>query len=366
MALRLAQRADNQVFFASGTIAGMRIRKTLGTKNRAEAKERLREVEQEILFGTGTGLLPRRPLGPGNRTIREVAREYLASRSTSSSPGVKAYIKRIEKRIGHIPVRSFRQPQWEAYVAQYLHKCKDSTVKREGRQLGALINFAHRLGYCDAVRLALPPEGEPENIVIEDDEFEAARAWLEEHRPEFLRPLLFLRYTGARPIEVRRLRRHDVELIPPTAPAAASETEAGEHTAGVTPSVHGYVTLRWMKGHKRKMKSRRVPLHPIAAEAIGLPAWACKGDAPVFINEHTGLQWTERRMGIVWAEAREATGIRKELGLYSIRHAFATQLGRAGVPIRTIAALIGHADLKDTMRYVSSSSADQEAAVLML
>jgi integrase len=49
--------------------------------------------------------------------------------------------------------------------------------------------------------------------------------------------------------------------------------------------------------------------------------------------------------------------------LYDLRHTFATRLADAGVPITTIAALLGHSGLRMVMRYVHPSAESKKAAM---
>lgn len=58
----------------------------------------------------------------------------------------------------------------------------------------------------------------------------------------------------------------------------------------------------------------------------------------------------------------EATG--QQFVLYDLRHTFATRMAEAGMPLATLAAILGHSNLRSIMKYVHPSEADQHAAML--
>ena len=55
--------------------------------------------------------------------------------------------------------------------------------------------------------------------------------------------------------------------------------------------------------------------------------------------------------------ARKLSGIRSELTPHSLRHTFASWLAISGQPLRTIQELLGHADIRMTIRYSHLSPA---------
>jgi integrase len=48
---------------------------------------------------------------------------------------------------------------------------------------------------------------------------------------------------------------------------------------------------------------------------------------------------------------------------HSLRHTFGTECAARGVPLPTIKELMGHVDIKTTMRYVTVSDAQKDAAI---
>ncbi len=56
-----------------------------------------------------------------------------------------------------------------------------------------------------------------------------------------------------------------------------------------------------------------------------------------------------------FAVAKVLVGLRDERTLYSIRHTFASWLAMKGQAIRTIQELLGHKDLRMTLRYADLS-----------
>jgi site-specific recombinase XerD len=48
---------------------------------------------------------------------------------------------------------------------------------------------------------------------------------------------------------------------------------------------------------------------------------------------------------------------------HSLRHSFGTELAGRGVPLPTIMELMGHGDIQTTMRYVTVTGAQMDAAI---
>jgi integrase len=86
------------------------------------------------------------------------------------------------------------------------------------------------------------------------------------------------------------------------------------------------------------------------------------GAAPVFTRPD-GSPFPIREVQRAFSVAKRLSGARKELTPHSIRHTFASWLAIAGTPLRTIQELLGHADIRMTIRYAHLSPAHLRDAV---
>jgi integrase/recombinase XerC len=105
-------------------------------------------------------------------------------------------------------------------------------------------------------------------------------------------------------------------------------------------------------------KERIVPFGKVAKETLEAYAseqrknWnsACKGEAPVFLNNR-GERITTRSVARIVEKHLRETGIAVKMGPHGLRHTFATHLLNSGADLRVIQEMLGHASLSTTQRY---------------
>lgn len=80
----------------------------------------------------------------------------------------------------------------------------------------------------------------------------------------------------------------------------------------------------------------------------------------LFPGGKKGSHLTERSVQRVFKRACRKAGIKKEVGIHSLRHSFATHLLERGTDLRYIQKLLGHKNLKTTERYTHVSKKNLE------
>ena len=106
------------------------------------------------------------------------------------------------------------------------------------------------------------------------------------------------------------------------------------------------------KGGKRRL----VPLGPAAVEALGAylgrvrPLWTRPGEAAVFLT-HRRRPMTRQGFWKLLKRHAAAAGIERPVSPHTLRHSFATHLLLGGADLRSVQAMLGHADLGTTQIY---------------
>ena len=78
----------------------------------------------------------------------------------------------------------------------------------------------------------------------------------------------------------------------------------------------------------------------------------------LFAGQNIGEPYSTRSMQLVLAAAKEKAGIIKEGSVHALRHSFATHLLDKGTDVTLIMKLLGHNDIKTTLRYLHVTNRD--------
>lgn len=190
------------IAYATGTVAGKRIRKSLGTRDK-EAAEELRAQYEARLW-------KRHTYGEAAvRTFEEAALSYM------QQGGEARYLPPIIKYMRGRTVGSIKPAEIRAMALTLYPKHLPSTRNRQAViPARAVINHAHDLGWCGAIRVKQFDVPKSRKNKPVDREWmlafmaEADRSGL----PHLSACLLFMQQTGARVSEAIRLMGEHVDL----------------------------------------------------------------------------------------------------------------------------------------------------------
>lgn len=78
----------------------------------------------------------------------------------------------------------------------------------------------------------------------------------------------------------------------------------------------------------------------------------------LFEGQHENVHLSERSIQLVLQRAKQKAGIRQEGSMHMLRHSFATHLLDKGIDVVFIQKLLGHHDIKTTLRYLHVTNKD--------
>jgi len=104
-------------------------------------------------------------------------------------------------------------------------------------------------------------------------------------------------------------------------------------------------------------KDRYVTLSPVLLDILRayIKIYKPKPITYLFESERTGTAYPTRTIQRIFQLAKEKAGIKKEVGIHSLRHSFATHLLEKGTDIKYIKEILGHFDIRTTERYLHVS-----------
>lgn len=233
-------------------------------------------------------------------------------------------------------LRDVTRPSIDAYIAQKrLAKLSTKSVANHISVLSSIFEFASVRGWFDqnpAKGIKLPKVTAAALSYLDAEEAErflgAVREQDGKHADVFLTALR----TGMRQGELLALRWGDLRF-----------TDDGcEDLITVQHSLHAGEL-----GPTKSGKVRHVPMHPDVRAAL-LPRRGRHND--FVFSRADGSPLTGNILKHPTRRAAEAID-RPDVHFHSLRHSFASQLVMNGAPLQAVQGLLGHADIKMTLRY---------------
>lgn len=304
-----------------------------------EAESSARKRNEELKLRSWTRRTP--IIGPA---FTELVNEYLQARSSIlQSSTLENMLYKLNgiilPEIGNIPAIRIDHRQLDKYVAKRLKTAKRTTVHRELSDIHAILSWGCRRGFLSFNPAAGYEKPKRDDSVIIPPSRTEILALLRVS-PLHLKQAICLSYfTGLRPgrAELFSLSWEDVDL------------EAG--------------TIIIRSASKGGQKYRIVPLHRELASL--LKEWQGQTN-----NTGTIIRYKNKKISSIKTSfklAKKKAGITRRLTLYSLRHAFVSELLRHGADLKSVSETVGHSRPDTTLRiYQHTDSAMRRSAVDLL
>lgn len=270
----------------------------------------------------------------------------------------------IKPAVGHMKLKDVKDVHLQRILNGQagMSQSHVEKIRRVLREMFSRARKSRLIAYDPAEDLELPASHAGTHRSLTDEERAVLLKVAETHHAGLY--ILTLLYTGMRPGEAAALNWADVDF---------KNSMIHIHAAVESGSSH-------VKGPKTASGVRDIPIHaallPRLQEAKGAPF------DPVFTGEsggrlNSGNQYRlwrsfKRAMDIamgaeVYRNQIMESKIAPDLTPYCLRHTFATDCARAGVPLETVRWLLGHADISTTANiYQHRDDATLRAGIALL
>jgi integrase len=288
-----------------------------------------KKIRLDIAKGEYLGIIESKKL-----LFEELCEEYLqfskANKTPQSHRRDQTSIKNLLSVFKGRLIAKISAYDVEYYMNKRRDKVTPATVNRELSCIKHMFNKAVQWGYLVTNPLRMVNKyKEPPGRVRYLSELEIRR--LLQHCTEHIKPIIIMAlHTGMRKGEILSLKWSDIDM----------------HNRTITI---------------RKTKNNEVRILPInnALYRILKVMWQQLDNQYVFSNTE-GKPYSDIKVG--FRAALRRAGI-KDFRFHDLRHTFASRLVMAGVDIRTVQVLLGHKDIRVTMRYSHLSDQNLRRAV---
>jgi integrase len=336
--------------------------KTVHTSSKREAERQLAEFIVEAGMGAHDVT---------SATLADLSLRWLSLVAEPNfSPSTLAEYRRlIDKevlpRLGATKVRGLRGADLDSlYAALRKRGLSPASVHHVHSMLRAILNQGVKWGWLplNPARNATPPRVERHDLEIPDPD--DLLLLIGQADPDLATFLRLAAVTGARRGELCALRWADVDFVNGTLTISRSVvgkrndglsvkgTKTGSHrTIALDPD-----TVDALARHRDRWDERAA-----AADAVLVD------DAYLFSPDVAGRRpWRPDGVSLAFRRLRKQVGL-SQVRLHDLRHAAATQMLAAGIPVRTVAGRLGHANAATTLNIYGHwmQASDQAAASVL-
>lgn len=274
-----------------------------------------------------------------NHTFKELATEYKEwAKRQRSYKSKEGFINQLVDYFGNLPLRRFNTLLIEKFQTERLNKGnKPATVNRLIATLKHMLHKAVDWNMLEEEtlkmvrRVKLLEENNKRLRYLSKEECQAIINASDPH----LKPIVITALnTGMRKSEILNLKWDQVDLK------------------------HGFILLDKTKNGER----REIPINETLKQT--LQGIMRRLDVPyVFFDPKTGKPYKDVKRSFQTALKRAKI---KDFRFHDLRHTFASHLVMAGVDLTTVKELLGHKDIKMTLRYAHLAPAHKVKAVNIL
>jgi integrase len=318
-----------RVWYADFYDGKTRVQVSTGTANRREAEKFLALRISEVERGQYAK--------PARITLAELGQQYMDYAKANKRSWLRdsQILEHLNDAFGNRLLPDITPLPIERYKQERLQAVSPATVNRELAGLKRLFNLAEQWGLY---RGRNPVKGvrflDENNLKLRTLSEEEERALLSCCSPYLQDLVTFAIHTGLRLGEILNLKWEEVDL------------EIG--------------VLKLLVRKNRRMLE--VPLNDQALSVVMGWHGIRKCDV-VFYNPETGGPWKDLWLGL--KKACRKAGL-SEVTWHTFRHTFASRLNRSGADLVTVKELLGHSDIKTTMRYAHTNREAKTSAVRRL
>lgn len=293
-------------------------------------------------------------------SVRDFFRQYLATAAQRTRKStVQTYrlaFAAFAGYIGRIPLAELTTRDVQLACGELRKRLAPATCRLYLQRLSTALNEAVKWGYIDrnpARGVKLPPRDGPEKEILTEEEVERFCAAARKSRYYAL--LLLGVATGMRVGEILALRWRDLDLnagiVRVGRTLSLGEYVPPKSRAGRRQILLDAVTLAALREHRRQQEQ-------LAARRGG----RLHGEGLVFVTR-TGRPLTRVHVNYALRRIVKRAGIDKKITFHGLRHTHATYLLQRGIPVRDVAARLGHADPAMTLRtYAHATTEGQRRA----